>query len=116
MRIIKILLCTIAIPFLTIGLYQFVNRYADWQDSNITEQNYLDRIEELEEKRDILQEYIEKIESDRFTQERLVRRFGYVKPGEVVYQIETKQRIDGKKEDESYLSGLLLEDLFKKPK
>lgn len=109
MRIIQILLCVIAIPLLIIGLYQFVNRYAEWQDSRVSKLHQQDKIDQLIKTRDELKRYIDELETNEFAQERLVRSLGYIKPGEVVYQIKTKQNMDQKKEDKSYLGGFIVE-------
>jgi len=109
MRLIQILLCIIIIPFLLISSYQFINRYADWQDIRIAEQKHLDEIEKLKKQRNELKKYIKDLESDEFAQERLVRRYGYIKPGEVVYQIIPKTKIEDKsKTGKSYLGGFIL--------
>ena len=107
MRLIQILLCIIAVPFLVISLYQFINRYADWQNSRIAEQHHIEKIKELKKTRDSLKNYIKSFESNELAQERLARRFGYIKHGEIVYQIkrETKAK---KREDESYLGGFIV--------
>lgn len=107
MRFIQILLCILAIPFLLISLYQFINRYADWQEVRALKQQNLDKLEELKKERDLLKEYIENLNSDKFAQERLVRRYGYIKPGETVYQIITKNKKD-KEDNKTYLGGFIV--------
>lgn len=110
MRLIQILLCIIAIPFLIISLYRFINRYADRQEIRVAEQHHLDEVEKLKKYRDKLKKDVEDLESDEFAQERLVRRKGYIKPGETVYQIIPKQKMEAKKEtDKDFLSGSIME-------
>jgi len=110
MRLIQILLCILIILFLIFCLYQFINGYAEWQESRVVEQHHLDRIKELEQIRDKLKKYIESLESDKFAQERLVRKFWYIKPGETVYLIIDKQKMEAKKEtDEKFLKGSIME-------
>lgn len=109
MRFIQVLLCIIAIPFLIISLYQFINRYADWQESRAIEQQHLDKVGKLKKERDLLEKYIEDLKSDEFAQERLVRRYGYIKPGETVYQIVNNKGPEDKEDIETFLGGFILE-------
>lgn len=108
MRFIQILLCIIAIPFLIISLYQFINRYAEWQEYRAIEQHHLDKVGKLKKERDSLKKYIDNLKSDEFAQERLVRRYGYIKHGETVYQIVTNKEREDKEDTETFLGGFIV--------
>jgi cell division protein FtsB len=87
MRFVQITLLLLAIPVLALGLYRFVGGFIYWNQCRTVQQNYINEINELKAERDKLQDYVERLESDEFTQEQIARKQGYVKQGETVYQI-----------------------------
>lgn len=87
MRFFQSWLFIITLPVLLISSYRFVKEFQNWQKVRQIKQDYLEDIKELELKRDNLKVKVEKLKSDKLIQERLVRRFGFIKPGETVYKV-----------------------------
>ena len=73
---------------LLVGLFHFLEGFHGWQEARTMKQQYLEELKELELEHDRLKVRIEKLKTDAFTKEQLVReKLGYVKPGETVYKI-----------------------------
>lgn len=87
MRFLQSWLLIFTLPVLIIGLYRFVGEYQNWQKARQIKQEFLDDLTELELKRDRLKVRVQNLESDELHQERLVRRFGFIKAGETVYKV-----------------------------
>lgn len=87
MRFLQSWLLIFTLPVLIISSYRFVGEYQNWQKARQIKQEYLDELKELELKRDRLKDRVEKLKTDELNQERLVRRFGFIKPGETVYKV-----------------------------
>jgi cell division protein FtsB len=89
MRFVKIcLIILVALLVLLAGLYQVVQGFWRWQEAREVKQQYDDKIAELEDRRDQLKEYVEKLKTHPLTKERIARRIGYIKRGETIYKIE----------------------------
>ncbi len=87
MRFLQSWLFIVTLPVLLISSYRFVEEFQNWQKVRQVKQDYLVRLKELEQKRDRLKDRVQKLKSDDLNQERLVRQFGFIKPGETVYKI-----------------------------
>ena len=87
MRFVQIALLILATPVLVLGLYRFVEGFIYWNQCRVIHQDYINEINKLKEERDQLQDYVKRLESDEFTQERIARKQGYIKKGETVYRI-----------------------------
>ncbi len=87
MRFLQSWLLIITFPVLIISAYRFVGEYQNWQKARQIKQEYLDELSALELKRDRLRTRVENLQTDELDQERLVRRFGFIKPGETVYKV-----------------------------
>lgn len=87
MRFLQSWLFIFTFPVLLISSYRFVEEYQNWQKARQVKQEYLDDLRELELKRDRLKVRVQKLKSDELNQERLVRQFGFIKPGETVYKV-----------------------------
>ncbi|MFQ6039700.1 MAG: septum formation initiator family protein [Candidatus Poribacteria bacterium] len=87
MRFVQIALLILATPVLVLGLYRFVEGFIYWNQCRTIYQDYIDEIDKLKEEQDKLQDYVKKLKSDEFTQERIARKQGYIKKGETVYRI-----------------------------
>ena len=88
MRFVQSSLFILASLMLLVGLSHFVKGFHGWQETRGMKQQYLEELRELELERDRLKVRAEKLKTDEFTKEQLVReKLGYVKPGEIVYKI-----------------------------
>jgi cell division protein FtsB len=87
MRFLQSWLFIVTLPVLLISSYRFVEEFQNWQKARQVKQDYLEKLGELEQKRDRLKLRAEKLKSDELNQERLVRQFGFIKPGETVYKV-----------------------------
>jgi cell division protein FtsB len=87
MRFLQSWLFIVTLPVLLISSYRFVEEFQNWQKARQVKQDYLEKLGELEQKRDRLKLRAEKLTSDELNQERLVRQFGFIKPGETVYKV-----------------------------
>ena len=88
MRFVQSSLFILASLMLLVGLSHFVKGFHGWQEARGMKQQYLEELRVLELERDHLKVRVEKLKTDEFTKEQLVReKLGYVKPGEIVYKI-----------------------------
>ncbi|HIE26185.1 TPA: septum formation initiator family protein [Candidatus Poribacteria bacterium] len=87
MRFVQMTLFLLTMPVLALGLYRFVEGFIYWNQCRTIHQDYIDEINRLKAERDKLQDYVKRLESDEFTQERIARKQGYIKKGETVYRI-----------------------------
>ena len=87
MRFLQSWLLIFTLPVLIISAYRFVGEYQNWQKARQIKREYLIELKELELKRDRLRVRVHKLQSDELYQERLVRKFGFIKPGETVYKV-----------------------------
>ena len=89
MRVLKLLLfILLAALVLFAGLYNVVHGFWRWQEARQIKQQYDDKIAELEQERDLLKVYVEKLKTDPLTKERIARQMGYIRRGETVYKFE----------------------------
>jgi cell division protein FtsB len=87
MRFIQSWLFILALVVLLVSLYRFVEGFQNWQEARQIKQNYLEELDAFKLKREDLKERVEKLKSDELSKERLARRLGYIKPGEIVYKV-----------------------------
>ena len=87
MRFIQSWLSILAVVMLLISLYRFVEGFQNWQEARQIKRHSLDELAALERERDRLKIRVEKLKTNSLTKERLARRLGYIKSGEIVYKI-----------------------------
>ena len=87
MRIIQLFLVIIVTLLFLINLRCSFDEFGKWRKSIYAEKNYLQDIADLKEQWDQLKIEIVKLQTNPLTRERLVRQYGYSKPGEQTYHI-----------------------------
>ena len=87
MRFVQSGLFVFAGLVLLISVVRLFAELWDWHEAREIRQHSLDELKDLEVERDQLRVEIEKLKTDELAKERLARRLGYVKPGEVIYKI-----------------------------
>ena len=87
MRIFQSGLLIIAFIVLPVSLYRFGEGFHNWHRARRIKQHYLAELVRLRRERDELKGQVEKLKHNELAKERLARRLGYVKPGEVMYKI-----------------------------
>ena len=87
MRVMQSGLSILALLFLFISLYRFVQGFQNWQEARAIRNHSFEELARLAQKRDLLKGRLEKLQTNELAKERLVRRLGYIKPGETVYKI-----------------------------
>ncbi len=91
MRYVQSVLFICAGVVLLINVVRLCGELWDWREARQLRQQSLNDLSELNVQRDRMQIHVEKLRTDELTKERLARRLGYVKPGEIIYKIVDPQ-------------------------
>ncbi|GIX06134.1 MAG: hypothetical protein KatS3mg115_0537 [Candidatus Poribacteria bacterium] len=77
------------IPLLLLILVgtRIAQEWGAFRQAQAIRREYLARREQLLQERSRLRHLVETLQNDPLTQERLIRSFGYVRPGETVYVV-----------------------------
>ena len=87
MRFVQSSLFIFAGLVLLISVVRLFGELWDWREARQLRQHSRDELRDLEIEQKQLQIEVEKLKTDELAKERLARRLGYVKPGEIIYKV-----------------------------